>query len=75
MARLCPLRRWLETHIEVVAHDEEESPLEALPLRLAADDLETYCREVMEEFQQNRVYAAPQITLSFRFRSDDARAA
>ena len=75
ISRLFPLRRWLEGHIEVVAHDDGERTLEALPLLLDGEDLETYCREVMAEFQQNRAYASPHITLSFRFRPGDARAA
>ena len=69
LASLCPLRRWLETHIEVVASDALR-PLETLPLQLdGADDLETYCRRTMAEFQENRAYDSEEIRLEFRFRA------
>jgi hypothetical protein len=69
IARLCPLRTWLETHIEVVASDEAARPLEAFPLRLTgSEDLEAYCRRTMAEFHENRVYPAASINLAFRYK-------
>ncbi len=69
IARLCPLRTWLENHIEIVAHDEESRLLETLPLRLdEASDLESYCHRVMEEFRDNRAYQTGRINIGFRYR-------
>ena len=69
MARLCPLRNWLENHIEIVARDEESRLLETLPLRLeAVEDLESYCHRVMAEFRENRTYDSAHIQLGFRYR-------
>ena len=69
IARLCPLRNWLEDHIEIVAHDEESRLLETLPLRLEeASDLESYCHRVMEEFRDNRAYQTGRINIGFRYR-------
>lgn len=68
-AQLCPLRNWLETHIEVVASDETARPLEAFPLQLGeVEDLETYCRRTMAEFHDDRVYPAANINLAFRYK-------
>lgn len=69
IAKLCPLRTWLETHIEVVASDESAQPLEAFPLQLSdAEDLETYCRRTMAEFHENRAYGTAGINLAFRYK-------
>ncbi len=69
IARLCPLRTWLESHIEVVASDEAARALEAFPLQLSdAEDLESYCRRTMSEFHENRAYPAATINLAFRFK-------
>ncbi len=73
LARLCPLRNWLETHIEVVASDETARPLEAFPLQLTdAEDLETYCRRTMAEFHENRAYGTGGINLAFRYKQSAA---
>jgi len=73
IAKLCPLRTWLETHIEVVASDESACPLETLPLQLGdAEDLEAYCRRTMAEFHDNRVYDATAIKLAFRYKQATA---
>jgi len=73
---LCPLRRWLEEHIEIVACDERERTLESLPLHLTeATGLAEYCHAIMDEFRDNRAYPAESINLEFRFRPDSARAA
>ncbi|CAM3001523.1 hypothetical protein [Rariglobus hedericola] len=69
IAKLCPLRNWLETHIEVVASDESSRPLEAFPLQLSeSEDLETYCRRTMAEFHENRAYGSTGINLAFRYK-------
>lgn len=76
IARLCPLRNWLENHIEIVAQDAEARVLETLPLRLEeADDLESYCHSVMEEFRDNRLYDSARINIGFRYRDSAAKAA
>lgn len=70
LAQLCPLRQWLETHIEIVARDADSHALEVLPVNLTnAADLEAFCRGVMAEFSENRAYEAPQIQLEFRYRA------
>lgn len=70
MAQLCPLRHWLEAHIEIVARDTESKALEILPVNLEnAADLEAFCRGVMAEFSENRAYEASQIQLEFRYRA------
>ena len=69
IARLCPLRDWLESNIEVVASDATARPLETLPLQLAdTGDLETYCRRTMAEFHENRSYETDRINLAFRYK-------
>lgn len=76
ISRLCPLRTWLEDHIEIVAHDEEARLLETLPLRLEeASDLESYCHRVMEEFRDNRAYQTSRINIGFRYREPAGAAA
>jgi hypothetical protein len=69
IVRLCPLRNWLETHIEVVASDETARQLESFPLQLTeTEDLETYCRRTMAEFHENRAYGTASINLAFRYK-------
>lgn len=63
-----PLRTWLERHLEVVAQDEARRPLERLPVRLEAEDLESYCFGVMRTIQQDRAYPARDVALSFSFK-------
>jgi hypothetical protein len=76
IGRLCPLRNWLEKHIEIVAHDADSQVLETLPLRLEeAVDLEAYCHQVMEEFRDNRAYDSARINIGFRYRESAAEAA
>ncbi len=62
------LRRWLETHLEVVARDQHARELERLPVSLHQDDLESFCREMINEFRENRAYAGGIIELSLDFR-------
>jgi hypothetical protein len=68
ISALGPLREWLESNIEVIATDGTERVIEQLPLCLEASDLEAYCREVMDEFRENRVYSASLVTLEFRYK-------
>jgi len=67
-ARLLPLKRWLERHIEIVAKDEADNELESLPVVLREERLEDYCERIMAEFRENRVYESARIGLAFRFR-------
>ena len=70
IAKLCPLRTWLENNIEVVASDASERQLEAFPLQLSeSEDLETYCRRTMAEFHENRVYEVASVNLAFRYKN------
>jgi len=61
------LRSWLESHLEIVACDETEHELERLPISLHQPDMESFCREVMSEFQLNRNYQTASIELSVDF--------
>ncbi len=65
---LSGLRQCLESHMEVVAQDEEKRLLERLPLRLEREDLQTYCEQMMEAFVKDRRYAAKRIELCFQFK-------
>lgn len=70
IAKLCPLRAWLENNIEVVASDASARQLEAFPLQLSdSEDLETYCRRTMAEFHENRVYEIASVNLAFRYKN------
>lgn len=66
---LVPLRFWLESNIEVVAKGSQDQLLETLPLRLDASDLEGYCRGVMAQIREDRVYRLPQVTLEFQYKA------
>ena len=61
------LRSWLEQHLVVVARDDEARELERLPISLHHEDLESFCREVMNEFRDNRSYSNALIELSLHF--------
>ena len=65
---LTPLRAWLEARIEAAATDAEGRFLEALPVDLDAEDLETCCRRLMREMTENRSYQSPHINLGFRYK-------
>jgi hypothetical protein len=67
-----PLRRWLEQHLEVVAHDPAQQVLERLPVKLSSDDLEDYCQQVINEIRYDRGYhSLLSIDLSFAFKEED----
>lgn len=66
--RLTPLRAWLEARIEAAATDAEGRLLEAIPVSLDAEDLESCCRRLMREMTENRAYATPHINLGFRYK-------
>lgn len=65
---LAPLRRWLESHLEIVAKDQEQRELERLPVRLHRHDLESFCQEMMDEILWNRTYQADSIELTLDFK-------
>lgn len=70
-ATLSPLRRWLESQLEIVARAPESGELERLPLSLGleqADSLETFCITVIHRFREDRNYAHLSIELSLDFR-------
>jgi hypothetical protein len=71
---LTPLRRWLETRIEIAATGDRGNLLEVLPLDLnEIADLETCCRRTIDLFFEDRSYVdSPQIGLRFRFRKATA---
>ncbi|MGH8017003.1 MAG: hypothetical protein ACREIA_01725 [Opitutaceae bacterium] len=76
LAELCPLRRWLEEHVEVVATADQAKPVETLPLNLAnSSDLESYCRSIMADFREDRVLDAARVDLGFRYRESAGEAA
>lgn len=66
--RLTPLRAWLEARIEAAATDAEGRFLEAIPVTLDAEDLESCCRRLMREMTEDRAYATPHINLGFRYK-------
>ncbi|HRQ89998.1 MAG TPA: hypothetical protein PLA50_14460 [Bacteroidia bacterium] len=72
--RLHPLKKWIEHHLEIVALDESGNELERIPFLLHGDDLESFCREIMAEFHENRVYQQKEIRLKFGFRQADRAA-
>jgi len=61
------LRHWLEENLVVVARDGQAREIERLPVSLHQEDMESFCREVMAEFQTNRNYGGALIELSLRF--------
>jgi len=61
------LRRWLEQNLVVVARDGDARELERLPVSLHHEDMESFCREVMNEFRDNRSYSNSPIELSLHF--------
>jgi len=65
--RLKQLRRWLEGNLVVVARDGSERELERIPVSLHQEDMESFCREMMLEFRENRCYADERIELSLDF--------
>ncbi len=67
-----PLKEWLETHVEIVAEDEEAHILERCAVQLDSDDLETFCNGVMSSFHQDRSYETRQISLRFEYKADIA---
>ena len=67
-------RAWVERTPEIVARDHSLSELERLPVRIETDDLESFCEEVMREFQENRAYEGDWIELSVAFKEDAAPA-
>ncbi len=66
-APLRNLRDWLESNLVVVARDASSRELERLPVSLDHEDMESFCREVMEEIRLNRCYEGSLIELSLRF--------
>lgn len=75
VSSLCPLKNWLENEIEVVARNETDTVLETVPLRLEAEDLESYCRGVMDEMREDRVHPGASVLLEFRFKDEGRTAA
>lgn len=69
--RLYPLKRWIERHLEIVALDESGNELERVPFLLHAEDLESLCRRIMDEFHLDRVYDES-VCLRFDFREAEA---
>jgi len=66
-----PLRSWIEENVEVVAEDDRDT-LERLPVQLDGDDLEDFCRNVMQTFQTDRAYDTPHIRLHFDYKRSAA---
>ena len=67
-SRLDRLRHCLEDHLEIIVFDEDRGELERLPVNLEGDDLELYCREIMQEFMDNPQYVGRSILLCFDFK-------
>ncbi len=69
--RLKRLRRWLEGNLVVVARDGSERELERVPVSLHQMDMEGFCREMMQEFRENRCYEGALIELSLDFKETE----
>jgi len=61
------LKNWIESHVVVVVRDAWEQELERVPVQLTNNDLESYCRSLMEVFHQDRSYNSPRLQLQFEF--------
>jgi hypothetical protein len=65
---LAPLRRWLETNVEIVVTSGARL-LEALPLHFAGEEnLEEFCQRSMQHVRMDRGYDAKQIGMKFRYK-------
>ena len=77
-AKLTPLRRWLEQHVEIVAVDSQccGRELEVFPLELGTfENLEDCCRQSISTVLNDRDFtAAENIAMRFRFRAAKAAA-
>jgi hypothetical protein len=63
-----PLRRWLEQHLEVVAHTPDQKVVKRLPVSLSTDDIKDYCHQLINEIHKKQ--GAPSLLsmqLSFKF--------
>lgn len=69
-AWLARLRDWIESHLEILARDSGDTVLERMPVRLQAEDLESYCQQVMDQVHFDRSYQVPEIELTFEFREE-----
>lgn len=67
-----PLKHWLEKNLEIIAEDESSQVLERFPVKLTDDDLESFCKRVMDLVHFDRGYAAKHICLRFEFRDVQA---
>lgn len=63
-----PLKDWLETHLEIIAEDENHAELERFPVRLKGGDLEEYCQSVISAVHQDRSYRTRHVHLYFSYK-------
>lgn len=62
------LKNWLEDNIHILARDAQGNPLETLPLSLHGSSLENYCQSIITDFQEDRVYQTPAISITFLYK-------
>lgn len=71
-----PLKKWLESHLEVVAVDDKLNELERVPVQLETADFEQYCRGLISTFRNDRGYQhISNIELSVQFKNGHHSAA
>jgi hypothetical protein len=69
LARLSPLRQWIEEHITIAAKAPSAEPFEFLRVDLdEVDDLESYCRRVSSTLFFDRADLPTAVELEFAFR-------
>ncbi len=62
------LKTWLEENIHILARDAQGNPLETLPLSLHGTNLDNYCQSIITDFQEDRVYQTPAISITFLYK-------
>ncbi|MDR0532638.1 MAG: hypothetical protein LBH01_01655 [Verrucomicrobiales bacterium] len=69
LQNLAPLREWLERNIEIVAADQKQNLLEKIPLKLDAQDLESFCQKIINFMYTDRAFQTPTVSLDFAFKA------
>ncbi len=65
---LLPLEKWIQRHIEISVSGAGGDLLERMPVIFhPGEDLETFCRRMMDEVSSDRVYEDKHLQLSFAF--------
>lgn len=66
---MTPLKKWLETHLEIVAKGPESDELARIAVNLNWNDIDHYCENLVEDFRKNhRSQYRSQVELIFQFK-------